>query len=179
MEERSQTQTTADQGPLRDSLQRGSELLEQMNNPRPWQPLQLRIKRLRPDAVLPTKSYEGDAGFDLYCIEDIFIHSGAKIHVETGLAFEIPEGWFLHTHLRGSIGTQTYLRIHHSIIDAGFRGAYSFTLFNTHQKDPYQFLKGERLVQIVMLPVPNVEIVEVDELGESERGHGKWGSSGR
>ena len=140
--------------------------------------MQLKVKKLSEQAKLPTKGYGDAAGFDIYSTDAIFVEPRNWQRVSTGLAFEIPEGWFLLAALRSSIGCKNNVRLHNSVIDSGFRGEYTFTIFNCDEEKPFISALGDRVVQLLMLPVPAVEIEEVGELAPSERGKGGIGSTG-
>jgi len=154
--------------------------------------LKLKVKRLHPEAILPTKAYKKDAGIDLYAIEDVVIPAGEKREVRTGIAVEIPEGYHIQLHTRSSYGKKD-LRCHLGIIDQGYRNEISVWVFNHQLRADHSCLplgilstissveikKGDKVCQMILLPVPEVEIEEVEKLSDSERGMRGHGSSGR
>jgi len=151
--------------------------------------LKLKIKKLHPEAIIPTRTYRTDAGIDLYSIEDVTIPSGHQREVRTGVALEIPEGYHVQLHTRSSFGKKG-LRCHLGIFDSGYRNEVTIWVVNTQQYNEndkgglipltsYEIKKGDKICQMILLPVPEVEIIEVDELSESERGTKGHGSSGR
>ena len=142
-------------------------------------------------AKMPTKAHDSDAGFDLYSREDKVIppHTlttgtyGGNEEIypsqtfDTGVHIEIPEGYV------GFLKSKSGLNVKHhltsdGVIDAGYTGSIVVKLYN-HGKDYYQVKKGDKITQLVILPIPKVELVQVDSLKESERGDDGVGSSGR
>ena len=145
--------------------------------------LKLKCKKLDPESKLPSKAYKGDAGIDLYSIEDVVIPAGQMGEVKTGIAVEIPEGHHLQIHTRSSHGKKQS-RCHLGIIDEGYRNEISIWMFNHHPPTPnltgaLDIKKGDKICQMLLLPTPEVNIIEVDELSDSERGLKGHGSSGR
>ena len=140
---------------------------------------ELPVKRLNDGATLPTRAYEGDAGLDLAACERVELGPGQRAVVSTGLAVAIPEG---HA---GLVLPRSGLAVRHGIgkvnapglIDAGYRGEVKVVLLNTDRDEAFVVEPGMRIAQLVVLRVPEVEPVEVDELPESERGVRGFGSS--
>lgn len=138
------------------------------------------VRRLRADAVLPRQAYEADAGLDLAAAERVVIPPGERAVVGTGLAVAIPSG---HA---GLVVPRSGLAARHGLgkvnapglIDAGYRGEVKVILLNTDRSEPFVVEPGMRIAQLVIVEVPSVELVEVDELPPSERGDGGLGSSG-
>lgn len=139
--------------------------------------LQMKFKRTDPRAKAPTKAYAGDAGWDIYATESVLVPAGGEMLVPTGIAFEIPEGWHIQVHTRSSYGKKQ-LRLHLGIIDAGYRNEISVWVCN-HSAQDYQVLAGDKVAQLLLLPVPEVQLEEAQELSDSERGTRGHGSSGR
>ncbi len=141
----------------------------------------LKFKKLQPDVELPTRGSEFSLGFDLYLPEDIEIgpfECGIKIPL--GIAYEPPEGYGAMVTLRSSTGYYSTLRMSNSvgIIEEDYRGEISLLLDNIGEY-PVHFTKGERIAQLVLLPLPRVEVVEVQETNDTSRGCGGFGSTGR
>jgi dUTP pyrophosphatase len=140
----------------------------------------LNIRRLDPRARLPTRAYEGDAGLDLYALEDAALDPGERASVRTGIAVEIPEGE------AGLVLPRSGLAARHGIalvnapglIDAGYRGEVVVLLLNTDRDSAFTITAGDRIAQLVLVKVQTPEVVEVEELAVSERGAGGFGSSG-
>ena len=140
---------------------------------------ELRIKRLRPDAVVPARAYAGDAGLDLAAAERVELGPGERALVGTGLAVAIPHGY------AGYVQPRSGLAIKHGIsmvntpglIDSGYRGELKIILLNTDRDETFVVEPGMRIAQLVVLPVPGIDPVEVDVLPDSERGERGFGSS--
>jgi dUTP pyrophosphatase len=138
--------------------------------------LKLLIKKLHKDAKLPTRAYAGDAGLDLYSVESKSLGRGSSGEFHTGIAVEIPYGYFGLMGTRSSFGKDG-LFIHPGVIDAGYRGELTVFIRN-HGRD-FDVLKGYKIAQLLILPVPNIELVETTTLNPSSRGERALGSSGR
>jgi dUTP pyrophosphatase len=140
----------------------------------------LKVRRLDDRARLPTRAYPGDAGLDLYALEDGMLGPGERASVRTGLAIEIPDGQ------AGLVLPRSGLAARHGIalvnapglIDAGYRGEVCVLLLNTDPVAPFTIAGGERIAQLVLVRVETPAVVEVQELALSERGAGGFGSSG-
>jgi dUTP pyrophosphatase len=140
----------------------------------------LRVRRLHPDALLPTRAYDGDAGLDLYALEPVRLDPGERAAVRTGIAIEIPPGQ------AGLVLPRSGLAARHGIalvnapglIDAGYRGEVHVLLLNTDRASPFTLDAGDRIAQLVLVRIEAPEVCEVEELAASERGTGGFGSSG-
>lgn len=143
--------------------------------------IELPIKRLRPTAVLPSRAYVGDAGLDLTCSERVELAPGERATVPTGIAVALPEGFAGYVQPRSGLAARHGITVVNSpgLIDAGYRGEVQVVLLNTDRERAFVAEAGERIAQLVVLAVPPVAVVEVDELPGSERGDGGFGSSGR
>jgi len=141
--------------------------------------IELPVRRLRPDAALPARAYAGDAGFDLTACERVELGPGERAPVPTGLAVAIPEGYAGFVQPRSGLAARNGLTIVNTpgLIDSGYRGELVVILLNTDREVPFVVEPGMRIAQLVVLPVPDVELVEVDELPASERGVRGFGSS--
>jgi dUTP pyrophosphatase len=141
--------------------------------------IELSIRRLRPDAVVPGRAYSGDAGLDLSSCERVELAPGERALVPTGLAVAIPEGYAGFVQPRSGLATKHGISIVNTpgLVDSGYRGELLVNLVNTDGRDAFVVEPGMRIAQLVILPVPEVELVEVDELPESERGVRGFGSS--
>ena len=141
--------------------------------------IELPIRRLRPDAQLPSRAYAGDAGIDLAACERVELAPGERALVSTGLAIAIPEGYAGYVQPRSGLATKHGISIVNTpgLVDAGYRGELLVNLLNTDPREPFVVEPGMRIAQLVVLAVPDVELVEVDELPDSERGARGFGSS--
>jgi dUTP pyrophosphatase len=141
--------------------------------------IELPIRRLREDAVVPGRAYAGDAGLDLASCEHVELAPGERATVGTGLAVAIPEGCAGFVQPRSGLAAKHGITIVNApgLIDSGYRGELKVTLLNTDAHEPFVVEVGMRIAQLVVLEVPSVEPIEVDELPDSERGVRGFGSS--
>lgn len=128
-------------------------------------------------AKMPTRAHKADAGFDLYAMQDIYVMPQGRITADTGVHIEIPEGYF------GDIRPKSGLLFNHNLftagtVDSGYRGAVKVRIIN-FGSEPYQFRKGEKIAQMVLMPCLTPALEEVEKLSETERGNGGFGSTGR
>lgn len=140
----------------------------------------VKIKRLHPDAIIPKYATPGSAGFDLVAVEDVIIGTRETKLVRTGLAFEIPEGYEMQIRPRSGLSLKTPLRIANSpgTIDADFRGEVGVIAWNSDRDETIRIQKGDRIAQGVIAPVVRAQFEVVDELSDTERGSGGFGSTG-
>jgi len=143
--------------------------------------IEIKIKKLHPDAVMPKFARFGDAGADIMAISRYFEKETGSLVYGTGLAFEIPYGYVGLLFPRSSI-SKTGLSLSNSVgcLDSGFRGEVLFKFNQVVGKLENPIYEvGERIGQIVIQKLPEVQFNEVDELSESERGTGGYGSTGK
>ena len=140
----------------------------------------LPVRRLRPEAVLPSRAYAGDAGLDLAAAERAVLAPGERAVVGTGLAVAVPEGHAAFVQPRSGLAAKHGITIVNApgLVDAGYRGEVMVVLLNTGDR-PFEVEPGMRIAQLVLLPVAPAEPVEVEELPAAERGERGHGSSGR
>ena len=141
--------------------------------------IELPVRRLRADATLPARAYSGDAGFDLAACERVELGPGERALVGTGLAVAIPAGHAGFVQPRSGLAARHGISVVNSpgLVDSGYRGEIRVALLNTDLAEPFVVEPGMRIAQLVVLPVPEVEPVEVDELAASERSGRGFGSS--
>jgi len=141
--------------------------------------IEVAIRRVRPDAVIPSQGDDGDAGLDLSACEGVTLAPGERAVVSTGLAVEIPDGYAGFVQPRSGLASRHGIGIVNSpgLVDSGYRGEIRVVLLNTDRSEPFTVEPGMRIAQLVVLPVPAVRLVEVDELQTSERGARGFGSS--
>jgi len=141
--------------------------------------IELPVRRLRDDAVLPSRAYPGDAGLDLAACEECELGPGQRAVVSTGLAVAIPEGYAGFVLPRSGLARRHGITIVNTpgLIDSGYRGELQVTLLNTDAAETFRVESGMRVAQLVVLAVPEARLVEVDELPATERGAGGFGSS--
>jgi dUTP pyrophosphatase len=151
--------------------------------------MQVRVKKLHPDAVIPSYAKAGDAGMDMVAISADISKDGLFIEYRTGIAVEIPEGYVGLMFPRSSLSKTTMVLSNHvGVIDSGYRGEIKFRFKDLNMQQEFDgqwygdetvYEVGNKIGQLVILPYPQIELVETDELNESERGEGGFGSSGK
>jgi dUTP pyrophosphatase len=139
----------------------------------------LPFKKLRDDAIVPHRAYDGDAGLDLAACERVELDPGQRATVGTGLAVAIPEGHAGFVQPRSGLASRHGITIVNApgLVDAGYRGELRVVLLNTDTREPFVVEPGMRIAQLVVVPIPDIEPVEVDALPESERGVRGFGST--
>jgi dUTP pyrophosphatase len=140
---------------------------------------EIRFRRLHEDAVVPVRAYDGDAGIDLAACEGAELAPGARAIVGTGLAVAIPVGYAGFVQPRSGLAARHGITIVNTpgLIDSGYRGEIRVVLLNTDRNETFVVEPGMRIAQLVLVPVASADVVEVDELPESERGVRGFGSS--
>ena len=141
---------------------------------------ELRFVRRSEAATLPKRAHDSDAGLDLYSAESARIGPGERVSVGTGLAVQIPEG------LAGLVLPRSGLALKHGIalvnspglIDAGYRGEVRILLLNTDRNAEFRLAVGDRVAQLILVPIAHASPLEADELDSSARGSSGFGSSG-
>jgi dUTP pyrophosphatase len=141
--------------------------------------MKLKIKKLTPDAIAPSYSHPGDAGLDLFSVEGKTIEPGASSMIKTGISIELPPS------TEGQVRPRSGLALKHQItllnspgtIDEGYRGEVGVIVIN-HGKQPFEVTKGMKIAQLLVKPVIRVEIEEVEDLTDTARGAGGFGSTG-
>jgi dUTP diphosphatase len=140
---------------------------------------ELPIRRLRDDAIVPVQAYEGDAGLDLAACDRVEIRPGERALVSTGLAVAIPEGFAGFVQPRSGLAAEHGITVLNTpgLIDSGYRGEVRVILHNADARRPFVVEPGMRIAQLVVVPIAEIEPVEVEELPTSERGVRGFGSS--
>jgi dUTP pyrophosphatase len=141
--------------------------------------VKVRVKRLSPDAKIPKAAKKGDVAFDLYSMIDYELRPGERFAVPTGIAVEIPPGYEGQVRPRSGLALKEGVTVLNTpgTIDSGYRGEVKTIMMN-HNGEPFKITKGMRISQLAIRPVPEVEFIEVDELSDTERGEGGFGSTG-
>ena len=147
--------------------------------------LKVNFKKLSPTAITPTKAHTTDAGFDLYTDEEVILKYGETAAIKTNIAIELPEGYVADVRPRSGLTLNTGLRVHYGTVDAGYRDGVSVISENGHNYHSYlkkqmfiKIPKGMKIAQLVILPIPEIELKEVNELSDSDRGVNGFGSTG-
>jgi dUTP pyrophosphatase len=141
----------------------------------------LNVSRLKEGATLPTRAHEGDAGLDLYACEAAHLGPGERWSVSTGIAVEVPEGHAGLVLPRSGLAREHGISLVNGpgLIDSGYRGEISVLLLNTDPAEVFRIEPGDRIAQLVIVPIALAEPLEAEALAESARGEGGFGSSGR
>ena len=141
--------------------------------------LEVSIARLHPQARVPSTAYVDDAGLDLASVERVTLAPGERRTIGTGLAIAIPPGYAGFVQPRSGIAAKSGITVVNSpgLIDAGYRGELCVVLLNTDPVEEFAIEVGDRIAQLVILALPPVRLVEVDELPDSQRSQSGFGSS--
>jgi dUTP pyrophosphatase len=141
--------------------------------------MELQICRLRPEAVVPERAYHGDAGLDLASCERVELAPGARATIGTGLAVAIPAGHAGFVQPRSGLAARHGIALVNSpgLIDSGYRGELRVVVLNTDREAVFTIEPGMRIAQLVIMQLPEIDLVEVDQLPESDRGVRGFGSS--
>jgi dUTP pyrophosphatase len=139
----------------------------------------LKIKLINKDAILPFQANPGDAGLDLFSVEEKIIKPGEAELISTGIILELPEGTEAQVRPRSGLALRHSVTLLNSpdTIDEGYRGEIKVILIN-HGKQDFKVEKQMRIAQMVIAPVARVNIIQVEEISSSVRGEGGFGSSG-
>lgn len=144
--------------------------------------MKVKIKKLNENAVVPTKAHATDAGFDLYCTSKEVDWDKRQIICHTGLAFEIPEGFVGLLFPRSSVSNKPLIMANSvGVIDSCYRGEVTakFNITDMRQSGMNHYQVGNKVAQIIIIPYPEIEFEEADDLSETDRGTGGYGSTGR
>jgi dUTP pyrophosphatase len=141
--------------------------------------VEVAFRKLRDDAVVPSRAYDGDAGLDLASCEHVVLEPGERATVGTGLAVAVPDGYAGFVQPRSGLAARHGITIVNApgLVDAGYRGEVRVVLLNTDAREPFVVEPGMRIAQLVVVPVASADPVEAEELPESERGVRGFGSS--
>ena len=139
--------------------------------------IKLKVQKLDPASKLPSYAYDGDAGMDLFSLEETQIPAGEKIAIRTGLKFAIPRGYAGFVWDKSGLAAKHHLKTMAGVLDSNYRGEFFVVLTNLG-KEIYKVEKGSKIAQLVIKPVANPEIEEGEIQDETDRGEGGFGSSG-
>ncbi|HLD31487.1 MAG TPA: dUTP diphosphatase [Patescibacteria group bacterium] len=140
--------------------------------------MEIKIKKLKPETRLPSYAHPGDVGLDLYSLEDYTLQPGERKIFDLGFALEFPSGYAAIIKDKSSLPKKAGLHTLGGVFDAGYRGEYNVQLINLGQES-YQIKTGDKLAQLVIIPVVIASLTETDTLADSSRGSGNFGSTGR
>ncbi len=139
--------------------------------------MEIKVKRLKPEAILPKYAHPGDVGLDMYAMETVTVQPGQHVRLWHGFALEFPIGYAATVKDKSSI-SKAGLHTMGGVFDAGYRGEYNTHLVNLGS-EPYTIEAGDKVSQLIIFPVIIAEIEETDTLSESSRGEGAFGSTGK
>lgn len=137
----------------------------------------IKVKRLSETSKLPTRAHSGDLGYDVYANEFKTIFRGQTELIRLGISVEPPKGWGFFFKDRSGISSKSNIFVHAGVIDNEYRGEYMVLLHNAGPHD-YNVRRGEKIAQMVLIQIPDFKVIEVYELGSSERGDRGFGSTG-
>lgn len=142
--------------------------------------MRMTIKRLDDGLPLPRYAHEGDAGLDLYSAEDVTLAPFQRQLIATGISVAIPEGYAGFVQPRSGLAIKQGLSLVNTpgLIDSHYRGEIKAIAINLDPTNPIEVRRGDKIAQLVIQPVARVELLEVDELDETVRGEGGFGSTG-
>lgn len=139
----------------------------------------LKFVQLSKDAKAPYKSRESDAGYDLFCIEDVMVRAGERVGIKTGVAVAIPKGYVGLIWPRSGLAVKNGIDVLAGVIDSGYTGEIVVCLLNTDTfyDNPFKFKKGDKIAQIIFQPYLTFDLQEVQSLESTDRGTKGFGSS--
>ena len=140
--------------------------------------MQLKIKRLTQTAKLPERAFPTEAGFDVFTDEEIMIESNQTVAISTGIALEIPDGYYGRLKGRSGLTLKSPLRVLEGTIDSSYRGEVKIMVEAVGKGCTCDITKGAKIAQLIIQPLPYFEVVEVDELSQTVRGANGFGSTG-
>lgn len=138
----------------------------------------IKVKKLREDAKLPTHGHPGDAGMDFFAVDRVVFSPGKQMHVYTGVALEIPEGYAGLVWDKSSVAFNMGLKVMGGVIDAGYRGEIIMNLLNVSDKEVI-IEKGHKIAQMIIQKFEHCDIEATDDLSGTVRGEGREGSTGK
>lgn len=139
--------------------------------------MELRIKKLHRDAKLPTFAHATDAGMDVYTVENFIIEPGKHKEVRTGIALAVPAGYVALVWDKGGVANKRHLKTVGGVFDSEYRGEYLIGLYN-FGVEAQSFAVGDKITQLLIQKIEHPLLLEVEELGETVRGEGRFGSTG-
>ncbi|WP_343101041.1 dUTP diphosphatase [Romboutsia sp. MSSM.1001216sp_RTP31141st1_G3_RTP31141_220114] len=139
----------------------------------------LKIKKLHDDAIIPNFAHKGDAGMDLYSIEEVVIPASESRLIKTGISIALPKNTEAQVRPRSGLAFKHSVTVLNTpgTIDEGYRGEIGVILIN-HGKEDFTVNKNMKIAQMVVKPIYDINILEVNDLDDTERGNGGFGSTG-
>lgn len=140
--------------------------------------MQIKFKKLHPNAQIPTRGHYNDAGVDLYTLSNFELEPGERKSIPLGLALEIPDGYVGLIWDKSGLSHKYGIKTFGGVVDAGYRGEIHAGIMNLSDKF-FRFEKGQKIVQLIIQKIESVSFIEADELNITERGSGNFGSTGK
>ena len=139
--------------------------------------VKIKVKKLHQDAITPYYAHDGDAGMDLFAVEDVILWPNEPVAVPTGLAIQVPKNCVVLVWDKSGMALKQGIKTMAGVGDSNYRGEYKIVLLNTTNQ--YQYIKkGQKVAQILIQPIVQAEVEEVSELSDTSRGSGGFGSTG-
>ncbi len=139
--------------------------------------MNIQVKKLHPEAKVPSFAHPGDAGMDLYSVAELILKPGERVSVSTGIAMALPEGYVALVWDKSGVSHKFGVKVLGGVIDSGYRGEYLVGLVNLSQES-FEIKVGQKIAQLLIQKVEHPEVEEVAELDETSRGDGRFGSTG-
>ena len=139
--------------------------------------VKVKVKKLRENAIVPRYAHPGDAAMDLFSCEDYIVPAGKRQLVSSGIAMALPEGYWANIRGKSGLAYKKGIAILGGVIEYTYRGEYGVIVLNTGEED-FVIKVGDKIAQVVVAPVANVDVEVVGELSETVRGGGAFGSTG-
>jgi dUTP pyrophosphatase len=140
--------------------------------------IKIKVKKLKENAIVPSYAHSGDAAMDLCSCENYVVLAGKRQVVSTGIAMELPEGYWANIRGKSGLAAKKGICILGGVIEHTYRGEYGVIVFNTGDED-FVIKEGDKIAQVVIAPVASVEVEVAEELSDTVRGEGAFGSTGR
>ena len=139
--------------------------------------VKVKIKKLKENATIPSYGHPGDAALDLFSTENYIVPAGKRQLVSTGVGIELPKGYFSSIREKSGLAHKRGIAILGGVIEYGYTGEYGVIVLNTGDED-FEIRAGDKVAQLVIAPVATADVEVVEELSDSVRGEGAWGSTG-
>ncbi|MAF13375.1 MAG: dUTP diphosphatase [Parcubacteria group bacterium] len=140
--------------------------------------MKVKIKKLNTEAVIPSYAHPGDVGLDLYALDDYSLQPGERKIFDLGFALEFETGYVAFVKDKSSLPKNGGVHTMAGVYDAGYRGEYNVNLINLGN-EIYQINKGDKIAQLVIMPVIKADLEETENLSNTSRGEGRFGSTGK
>jgi dUTP pyrophosphatase len=169
-------------GKILEKIQFGDKMKKQNKKIKPEEKIldnkvKIKIKKLHPDVIIPKYAHEGDAGMDLFSVEDLILKPKHRALVKTGLSIELPKGYVSLIWDKSGIALKG-IKTMGGVIEHTYRGEYKIIMVNLSSEN-YEIKKGQKIAQLLIQKIETAEIEEVNELSETTRGDGGFGSTGK